>query len=51
MPPDCTAKPWIIDRPSPVPFPTPLVVKNGSTARASVAESMPIPVSEIRMQT
>lgn len=29
-PPDCWAKPITWDKPSPVPFPTPLVVKNGS---------------------
>jgi hypothetical protein len=33
--------------PSPVPFPTPFFVKNGSKRRAFVAASMPRPVSRI----
>ena len=33
MPPSWAARPWTIDRPRPVPLPTPLVEKNGSTAR------------------
>ena len=37
MPPSCAARPWTIDRPRPVPLPTPLVEKNGSIARASVS--------------
>src|SRR3954470_3663064 len=36
-PPDCAASPWIIDRPRPLPLPTPLVVKNGSAALFNVA--------------
>jgi hypothetical protein len=40
-----------MERPSPVPWPLGLVVKNGSVARRRVAASMPIPLSatEIRM--
>ena len=34
-----------MDSPRPVPLPGSLVEKNGSTARRSVAASMPIPVS------
>ena len=48
VPPDWTAKPWIIDRPSPVPLPTPLVEKKGSIARFNVVSSMPQPVSATR---
>jgi hypothetical protein len=40
-----------MERPSPVPSPTPLVVKNGSVARFSVASSMPVPVSLTERQT
>ena len=42
---DWAASPCTIERPSPVPLPTPLVVKNGSCARARTASSMPVPVS------
>ena len=35
--------PKTIARPSPVPLPGPLVVKNGSKMRAFVASSMPVP--------
>ena len=35
----------VVDRPSPVPKPGGLVVKNGSKIRARVAASMPAPVS------
>lgn len=41
-----TATPWIIESPSPVPLPGPLVEKNGSIALLRVAASMPWPVSE-----
>ena len=34
-----------MERPSSVPRPTPFVEKKGSTARASVASSMPVPLS------
>ncbi len=40
-----------MERPSPVPLPVPLVVKNGSAARFNVCSSMPTPVSETAMQT
>ncbi|MOA54474.1 hypothetical protein D3C78_1780930 [compost metagenome] len=44
-PPSCSMNPCTIDSPSPVPLPTPLVVKNGSIAEASVTSSIPSPVS------
>ena len=37
--------PYTVDRPSPVPLPFSLVVKNGSKMRARVCSSMPQPVS------
>ena len=37
--------PYTVESPSPVPWPIPLVVKNGSKTWASVALSMPWPVS------
>ena len=40
-----------MERPSPVPFPTPLVVKKGSVARLSVRSSMPSPLSCTERQT
>ncbi|MNF91998.1 hypothetical protein D3C84_746260 [compost metagenome] len=49
-PPNCSASPCTMDNPRPVPLPTPLVVKNGSTAEASVASSMPSPSSVIARQ-
>ena len=47
---NCAARPSTMDRPKPVPLPTPLVVKNGSVTRANVASSMPCPVSLTEMQ-
>ena len=47
-PPSWAIRPWTIDRPRPVPRPTSLVEKNGSTARASVSASMPTPVIDDR---
>ncbi len=44
-PPDCLAKPKTWDSPSPVPWPTPFVVKNGSKIRSSASGAMPLPVS------
>ncbi len=49
-PPDCSARPCTIGSPSPVPLPTPLVVKNGSMAWARVPSSMPMPVSDTDRQ-
>ena len=37
-----------MDRPRPVPLPTPLVVKNGSKMRERCSGLMPVPVSEMR---
>ena len=48
---DMAARPWAMDRPKPVPFPTPLVEKKGSIARCRVASSMPMPVSPTCRQT
>ncbi len=50
-PPSCTASPWIIERPRPVPLPTALVEKKGSVALARVAASMPAPVSSTWSRT
>jgi len=50
-PPDCSAIPNTWARPSPVPRPTALVVKNGSIARARVASSIPAPWSVIAIIT
>ncbi len=44
-PADCLAKPYTIDRPSPVPSPVGLVVKKGSNARETTSGGMPVPVS------
>ena len=44
-PPDCPTKPWIWLRPSPVPFPASLVVKNDSKIRSINSAGMPLPVS------
>ncbi len=51
IPPDCAARPCTMERPRPVPFPGPLVVKNGSVARLTVASSIPSPVSETEIRT
>ena len=37
FPPLCVTIPWTVDKPSPVPFPTPLVVKKGSKMRDTVS--------------
>ena len=50
-PPDWRTSPCTMERPSPVPLPMPLVVKNGSAARASVASSMPSPLSMTARRT
>ena len=41
----CLVVPYTMARPSPVPLPTSFVVKKGSKMRASVASSIPVPVS------
>ena len=51
VPSDWAAKPWAMDSPRPVPLPTSFVVKKGSVARASVASSMPRPISLTETQT
>ena len=43
--------PYTMLKPSPVPCPIPLVVKNGSQAWRKVASSMPTPVSATSRQT
>ena len=43
--------PYTVDRPRPVPFPTGLVVKNGSKIRLMVAASIPEPESVIVSRT
>jgi hypothetical protein len=50
-PPDWRAKPNTCGRPSPVPRPASLVVKNGSSARDSTAGGMPMPASTTSRQT
>ena len=50
-PPDCLTKPYTIDRPSPVPRPSGLVVKNGSKACRITSGVMPVPVSVTSMRT
>ena len=40
--------PWTVARPSPVPLPGSLVVKNGSNRRACTSGVMPVPVSRHR---
>ena len=46
-PPWALTMPWLTDRPSPVPLPTSLVVKNGSKIRCRFSSGMPQPVSMI----
>ncbi len=43
--------PWVTAKPSPVPIPTCLVVKNGSNSLAICSSAMPSPVSETWMVT
>ena len=45
VPPDSRTTAYTCDRPSPVPWPVGLVVKNGSIARARTSSVMPDPVS------
>ena len=42
---------WLIDRPSPVPWPVGLVVKNGLKMRSRTSGGMPLPLSRIRTST
>src|SRR5690349_14060827 len=51
VPPDCWASPYTWLRPSPVPFPTSLVVKKGSNALARVSAAMPSPLSVTETRT
>ena len=44
-PPDCLTMPYTVERPSPVPFPTSLVVKKGSKILPMMWDGMPMPVS------
>jgi hypothetical protein len=44
-PPLCLTMPNTVESPSPVPLPTPLVVKNGSKTRAWVSAFIPTPES------
>ena len=50
-PPACSAMPRQIDSPRPVPWPGPLVVKNGSNACCRTSSGMPCPLSETRSTT
>ena len=50
-PPDWLAKPCTCDRPSPVPLPTGLVVKNGSNTRFITSGDIPEPVSMMASAT
>ncbi len=50
-PPACFTIPKHIDSPRPVPWPTSLVVKNGSKIWPIVAASMPTPVSSTSRAT
>src|SRR5205823_14461441 len=45
VPPCSLMIPYVMDRPRPVPFPTSLVVKNGSKIRGSSPGGIPSPVS------
>jgi len=45
VPPCCFTIPYTVASPSPVPFPCPFVVKNGSKMCACVSSSIPVPVS------
>src|SRR5882757_4323368 len=48
-PPDCLANPKAWLRPSPVPLPTSLVVKNGSKIASIWSAAIPVPVSAMAM--
>src|SRR5437868_12408368 len=52
LPPCCfTMMSWLIDRPSPVPSPVGLVVKNGLNILSLTFSGMPVPLSRIRIST
>src|SRR6266851_3981923 len=50
-PPIAVMRLWQIERPSPVPTPTGLVVKKGSKMRGRTSSGIPMPVSEISTAT
>ncbi|HEY6809372.1 MAG TPA: hypothetical protein VI160_11365 [Gemmatimonadales bacterium] len=50
-PPLWRMMPYTVASPSPVPWPTALVVKNGSKMWALVLASIPVPVSVTAMST
>jgi hypothetical protein len=52
LPPCCfTIMSWLIDRPSPVPSPEGLVVKNGLNIFSLISSGIPVPLSRIRIST
>jgi hypothetical protein len=52
LPPCClTTMSWLIDRPSPVPSPEGLVVKNGLNIFSLTSSGIPMPLSRIRIST
>src|SRR6266481_3674334 len=52
LPPCCfTTMSWLIDRPSPVPSPAGLVVKNGLNIFSFTSNGIPVPLSRIRIST
>ena len=51
VPPCSLMIPYVMERPRPVPFPTCLVVKNGSKIRRSRPEGIPCPVSANAIST
>src|SRR5450759_2402405 len=52
LPPCCfTIMSWLIDRPSPVPSPEGLVVKNGLNIFSFTSSGIPVPLSRMRIST
>src|SRR5438552_3965648 len=51
VPPCSLTIPYVMDKPRPVPFPTSLVVKNGSKIRRSSPDGIPCPVSTNAIST
>src|SRR5882672_6521397 len=52
LPPCCfTTMSWLIERPSPVPSPAGLVVKNGLNIFSFTSRGIPVPLSRIRIST